>query len=81
MKKHRFNWVYNSNEEIGFGKGYYLYFENYEFKPVFECKYGTYEYNPQCDMISVGFLNRIKHLVDLGYVYDPYFKIDLKQLF
>ena len=81
--KKRFNIIWNDNEDIGFGKGYYFIYENYEGKPTFDCKYGVYEYNKEVDMVSVGVINKINHLYDLGYIYDNYYatNINLKDLF
>jgi len=81
MKKKRFNIIYNNDESIGFGKGYYIVFENHEGKPTLDCRYGTIEYNKDVDMVSVGILNKINYLYDMGYVLDTYYKVNLKDLF
>lgn len=77
----RFNFKYNTDETIGMGKGYYLFFENYEGRTTIDCMYPTWEQNEQVDGISVGFLNRFRYLEALGYKYDRNFIVDLKDLF
>lgn len=79
--KKRFNIIYNSNKDIGFGVGYYVIYENYEGQPTFECSFPIYEYSEQVDMVSVGILNKIYRLYELGYILDPYYIVDLKELF
>ena len=79
--KKRFNILYNADKNIGFGVGYYIVYENYEGKPTFDCKYGTIEYNKDVDMISVGIINKINYLYDMGYVLDKYYCPKLKDLF
>lgn len=80
MKK-KFNVIYNSDESIGLGKGYYIVYENHNHKPTFDSKYGTYEYSEEVDMVSVGIINKIKFLYDMGYVLDTYYSVDLKEIF
>lgn len=80
-KKKKFNIIYNNDENVGYGKGYYFIFENYEGKPTFDSKYGTYEYSKDVDMISVGVINKIYRMYDLGYVFDRWYTVDLKELF
>lgn len=80
-RKHKFNWMYNADETIGFGKGYYIIFEGSNYEPMVDTMYKTWEYNEQVDGISVGILNKFRYLEDLGYVYDRNFIVDLKQLF
>ena len=80
-RKHKFNWVYNNDENIGFGKGYYIFFEGHDYKPLVDCMYPSWEQNEQVDGISVGILNKFRYLEDLGYVYDKNFRVDLKELF
>ena len=80
-KKKRFNWKYNNDETIGFGKGYYIFFENYKGEPALDSMYPSWEHNEQVDAISVGFLNKFRYMEDLGYVYDKNFIVDLKELF
>lgn len=79
--KKRFNIIYNSNEDIGFGVGYYVVYENYKGEPAVDCQYRILEYSEQVDMVSVGIINKIYHLYDLGYILDPYYIVDLKDLF
>ena len=80
-KKKRFNIIYNNDDKIGYGKGYYIIYENYEGEPTFDSKYGTYEYSEDVDMVSVGILNKINHLYDMGYILDKYYNPNLKELF
>ena len=82
-KKKRFTIIYNGQEDIAFGKGYYFIYENYEGKPTFECKYSVYEYSKEVDMVSVGVINKINDLYYKGYIYDRYYaaNINLKDLF
>lgn len=79
-KKKRFNYIYNSDETFMYGKGYYLIFEGHDGKPLIETFYPTWEVNEMVDGVSVGILNKIKHLTDMGYVLDVYFITDLNQL-
>ena len=72
-KKKKFNIIYNNDEKKGYGKGYYIVYENYEGKPTFDCKYGTWEQNKDVDGVSVGIINRIKYLYDMGYILDTYY--------
>ena len=82
-KKKKFNIIWNSKENELWGKGYYIIYENYKGEPTFDSKYGIYEYSKEVDMVSVGILNKINHLYDMGYVYDRYYakNIDLKNIF
>ena len=80
-KKKRFNIIYNDNKEIGFGEGYYIIYENYEGEPTYDSMYRIYNYNEQTDMVTVGLINKIYHLYDLGYELDIYYKPNLKELF
>lgn len=85
MKKPRVNFIYNDNEKLGFGKGYYVFFEGvakeHKGQPMFECFYPIEEKNEQVDVVCVGILNRIKRDVINGWVYDPYYYVDLSQEF
>ena len=81
MKKCRFNFIYNSDKNIGNGEGYYIIFEGHDKSIMVDSYYKCIEYNEQVDMISVGILNKIKYLSDIGYKFDPYFTADLKDLF
>lgn len=80
MKK-KFTIIYNKDENVGYGKGYYLIYENNEGKATFDSKYGTYEYSEDVDMVSVGILNKMFRMYDLGYVFDRYYPVNLKELF
>lgn len=83
-KKKRFTIYYNKNDNIGFGKGYYFIYENYEGKPTFDCKYGTFEYSEDVDMVSVGLVNKIYYLYDMGYIFDKYYirnDLEFKKIF
>ena len=80
-KKKKFNIVYNNDETVGMGKGYYFIYENYEGKPTFDSKYGTYEYSEQVDMVSVGVINKIKYMYEMGYELDIYYGTNLKEIF
>lgn len=80
-KKRRFKIYYNDDETIGFGKGYYFIYENYEGKPTFDSKWGIFEYNEDVDMVSVGVINKIYEMYDLGYVFDRYYSFNFKELF
>lgn len=77
----RFNVIYNNDETIGFGKGYYVIFENHEGKPTVDCAYPTWEHNEMVDAVSVGLWNKIKYLIEIGYKLDIYYICDLKELF
>lgn len=77
MKKKKFNIIYNSDEKKGFGKGYYVIYENYEGQPAMDTMYPTWEHNEQVDAVSVGIINKIKHLYDIGYVLDVYYCRDM----
>lgn len=80
-KKKRFTIYYNSNEKSGLGKGYYFIYENNNGKPTFDSKFGVFEYNKQIDMVSVGLINKIYQLYDLGYIFDKYYTFDFDKLF
>ncbi len=80
-RKHKFNFIYNNDETIGFGKGYYFIFEGHDYTPMVETMYKCWEQNEHVDGISVGFINRFRYLENLGYVYDRNFIVDLKELF
>ena len=80
MKKRRFNIIYNNDKNIGMGEGYYIVFENYEGEPMLDSVYKTIEYNEQVDMVSVGILNKINYMYDMGWVLDKYYTPDIKDL-
>ena len=80
-KKKRFTIYYNGNEKLGFGIGYYFIYENYEGKPTFDSKWGVFEYSEDIDMVSVGVINKIYKLYDLGYIFDKYYSFDFEKLF
>ena len=80
MKKRRFNIIYNKDKNIGMGEGYYIVFENYEGEPMLDSVYKTIEYNEQVDMVSVGILNKINYMYDLGWVLDKYYTPNIKDL-
>lgn len=75
-KKRKFNIIYNSDKKKGYGEGYYIVYENYEGKPTFDSMYPIWEQNEQVDGVSVGIINKIKHLYDMGYVLDVYYNRD-----
>lgn len=79
--KHRFNYLYNGDESIGFGKGYYIIFEGHDKQLRVDTYFPTWEQNEQVDGVSVGILNKISYLIDLGYQFDRYLKVNLKDLF
>ena len=79
-KRKKFNIIYNDNKELGFGEGYYIVYENYEGKSALDTMYPTWEHNEQVDAVSVGIINKIKYLYDIGYVLDVYYRPDLKEL-
>lgn len=80
-RKKKFTIYYNNDETIGFGKGYYIIFENFEGKPTFDSKYGTFEYSEFQDLVSVGLINKMFYMYDLGYVFDRYYEFNFKELF
>ena len=81
MAKKKFNIIYNNDENIAWGKGYYVVFENHKGEPTIDSKYGTYEYSSEVDMVSVGIINKIKYLYDMDYILDVYYAKDkLKEL-
>lgn len=77
----RFNFIYNNDETIGYGKGYYVIFEGHDKKLLMDTYYPIWEQNEQVDGVSVGILNKINHLIDMGYKLDIYMKVNLKELF
>ncbi|MBO7732049.1 MAG: hypothetical protein J6S67_05840 [Methanobrevibacter sp.] len=85
MKKPRMNFIYNADEKLGFGAGYYFFFEgtagDTKGKPLFETYYHTEEKNEYVDMISVGILNELRRNAELGWEYDPFYYVDLEQHF
>jgi len=82
-KKKRFNIIYNGDKTKCWGVGYYFIYENYKGEPTFDCKYGIYEYSKDVDMVSVGVINKINQLYDMGYILDKYYatNIDINELF
>ena len=81
MKKKKFNIIYNADKDIGFGVGYYIVYENNKGEPTFDSKYGIYEYSEEVDMVSVGLINKIYHLYEMGYILDIFYCPKLKDLF
>lgn len=79
--KKRFNILYNADKDIGFGVGYYIVYENYKGEPTFDCKYGTFDYSEEVEMVSVGIINKIYRLYNMGYVLDIYFSPRIEDLF
>lgn len=75
-KKKRFNIKYYAKR-----KGYVIYFEGHDNKVYMDSFFPTWEQNEQVDGISVGIINKIKYMYDLGYVYDNWFDYDLDLLF
>ena len=83
MKKERyFNFIYNGDEKLGFGKGYYLYFQSLNDKKedLFAVHYPIKE-TEQVDFVSVGVLNQLKYYTDMGWTYNPYYTVDLTKEF
>ena len=80
-KKKRFNVIYNNDENIGYGKGYYVVYENYEGNPTFDSCYHVIEIDENHDAISIGLLNKFEHMYYLGYVFDYGYAFNLKDLF
>ena len=73
MQKKKYNIIYNNDKSKGFGIGYYLIFENHEKKPTLDTYYPTWQHNENVDAISVGIINKIKWLEDIGYKLDIYY--------
>ena len=84
MKKERyFNFIYNNDEKLGSGKGYYLFFQSLddEAEDLFAAFYPLVEGNEYVDYVSVGVLNQLKHYTDLGWKFNPYYRVDLEKEF
>lgn len=84
MKKERyFNFIYNDDEKLASGKGYYLFFQSLDNEPedLFAAFYPLVEGNEYVDYVSVGVLNQLKHYTDLGWRFNPYYRVDLNEYF
>lgn len=83
MKKERyFNFIYNGDEKLGMGKGYYYFFQSLDDEP--EDLLGAFypiKETEQVDFVSVGILNRMKQDTDMGWRYNPYYTVDLTKEF
>ncbi len=75
-KKKRFNIKYYAKRNM-----YVIYFEGNDNEVYIDTMFPSFEVNEQVDGVSVGIINRIKYLYDLGYVYDNWFDYDLDKLF
>ena len=80
-RKRKFTIYYNSNKNLGCGEGYYVIFENNFGEPTVDSKYGILEYNKDIDMVSVGLINKLYQMYDLGYIFDKYYTFDFEKLF
>lgn len=81
-EEHYFNFIYNGDEKLGMGKGYYYFFQSLDKEPedLFGAFYPTKE-TEHVDFVSVGILNQMKHSTDLGWKYNPYYHVDLEEQF
>ena len=77
----RFNYVYNSDDKLGYGKGYYIIFEDNEGSPAFDSYYPIYEKDETMDCVSVGLLNKLDHIYLLGWRLDLGYTVDLNEIF
>lgn len=85
MKKEQyFNFMFNEDEKLGFGKGYYLYFQSMngedlfsKYYPVEKINKGQFEY----ETISTLIFEDIRHNTELGWTFNPYYKVDLEKEF
>ncbi len=74
MKKPKFNVIWNEDEKIGFGKGYYIIFEDHEGKPMMDHYYsiGTNKEWHDLEVVSVDIISNIKNMINIGYEFDIY---------
>lgn len=85
MKKEKeryFNFIYNDDESLAHGKGYYLFFQSLDDEPddLFNAFYPTKE-TEHVDFVSVGVLNQLRRNTELGWKYNPYYTVDLNEYF
>ena len=83
MKKERyFNFIYNDDEKLGHGKGYYLFFQSLDDEPedLFSAFYPIKE-TEHVYFVSVGILNQLRHYSDRGWKFNPYYRVDLTEVF
>ena len=81
-KEHYFNFIYNDDEKLGHGKGYYLFFQSLDDDPedCFAAFYPIKE-TEQVDFVSVGVLNQLRYYSDMGWKFNPYYRVDLTEIF
>lgn len=83
-KKPKFNFIYNDDNGLGFGKGYYLFFQGIagenKGQDLFGCYYPLIE-TKGIDFVSIGVLNNLAHYTDMGWQYDMWYKVDLTKIF
>lgn len=84
MAKPKFNFIYNDDVELGFGKGYYMFIQGIanenKGQDLFTTYYPLIE-TKNVDFVSVGLLNEIRHNTEMGWVYDKYYHVDLTKHF
>ena len=81
-KKKRFNYIYNGDEKVGYGKGYYIIFEGHDGEVLIDAFYRINDIGHDNFTISTSILEHIKHLIDIGYEFDSwYHPSTIKQLF
>lgn len=84
MAKPKFNFIYNDDNELGFGKGYYLFFQGISGENKGEDLFATYYpliETKNVDYASVGLLNEIRHYEEMGWEYDRWYEVDLTKEF
>ena len=84
MAKPKFNFIYNDNSKVGFGKGYYLFFQGIaqedKGQPLF-AKYYPLSETKFVDYVSVGMINDLEHYSYMGWEYDRHYIVDLTKEF
>ena len=85
MKKEKeryFNFIYNDDEKLGHGKGYYLFFQSLDDEPedCFSAYYPLKE-TEHVDFVSVGIINQLVRNTELGWKYNPYYTVNLDEYF
>lgn len=85
MKKEQyFNFIYNDDEKLGFGKGYYLFFQDHNGEDIFSKYYPIQKVikgEHTIETIHIGVLDDFYKDTDLGWKYNPYYRVDLTEQF
>lgn len=75
----KFNYLYFEGKG-SFKEGVYFFFKTEKNEIYFDSMFPILHHNEYVDMISYGVLNRIGYLIELGYKFDPYFKVNIEEI-